>query len=319
VVGAEVSGFHVQDIQFGASSATLVFDCEHGRPSSITMTVRRCTADDTSTAESALTGSAAVETNPNTTISAAAGASESDPTALTLTSATGASIDRTYLLTDDDTGVSEFLTIRSLNGSAAKATRPLKNNYTAGATFVSCRATQAFDTTWIASVNNLSSGHDANPTWRATIVATSGGVVRTYLRYFDLTRYPARHGVTPVDMDERFPGWLDDLPPDYQADQGRALIERAFRVFRADLYQDNKADQVLRNGEGVAELVMTRAMLLRLEDNALRGADNERALKVAKDVYTQRFNSLIRSPTMPVDLGGGGATQPIRRKSVWVL
>ena len=315
-----MTSFHTQDIQFGASSASLIFDCEHGRPSSLTMTVRRCDAGDTSDAESALTGSASVETNPNTTIATAAvGPAQSDPTAMVVSSATGFTLDRTYLISDDDTGVSEFFTVRAANGTAIKATRPLRNDYSVGATVVSCRATQAFDTTWLADVNNLSPGTDSNPTWRATIVATAGGVSRTYLRYFDLTRYPARHGVTGVDMDERFPGWLDGLPPDNQVDQGRVLLERAFRVLRADLIQDGKADQAMRNGEAVGELVMCRAMLLRVEDDALRGADNERAVATATKVYTQRYNSLIRSSAMPMDTSGSGASQPNRRRPVFVL
>lgn len=311
-----MSSFTTQDITFGASSATLIFDCEDGRPSAVTMTVRRCDASDTSDAESALTGSATVETNPNTTTTAAI--TQADPTAIALTAATGVTLGRTFRITDDDTGVFEDVTIRSLSGLNAKSTRPLRNDYTAGAAFVSCRATQAFDTTWLADTGNLSPGYDANPTWRVTVVATIGGEARTYLRYFDLVRYPARHGVLPTDVDDRFPGWLDNLPPDYQADQGRALIDRAFRAVRMDLYQDNKADQAMRNGEGIAELVITRAMLLKIDDDVLRGAevDPER-MKRAADIYAQRYNSLIRSPVMPMDETGGGNAQPIRPLPLW--
>jgi hypothetical protein len=317
VEDAEVSWYLTQDITFAASSASLVFDCPDGRPSAVTFTVRQATADDTSTAETALTGSASVETNPNTTITAAAGASQPDPTALTLNSGTGVAIGRTCRITDDDTGVYEDFTFRSVNGTAAKTTRPLKNDYTASATVVSTRATQAFDTTWLADIGNLSPGDDPNPKYRVHVSATVGGVAQVYAVYFDLVRYPARHGVLPTHVDERFPGWLDTLPPDYQADQGRMLIERAWRQLRMDLYQDRRADQAMRNAEAIAELVMTRAMLLKIDDDILRGADvDERRLTRAQDFYKQRYNSLIRSPVMPVDTSGGGSSAPARPRAL---
>lgn len=314
-----MTAFSTQDITFGDTAAVLVFESDKGRPSAVTFTVRSTSSDDTSDAESALTGSASIETNPNTTLSAVAGASESNPTALTLTSGTGVTIGRRYLLTEDSTGVSETVEVIGVNGTAVTLRHPLRNNYTAGAAFVSTRATQVFDSTWVADVGNLSPGYDPNPNWRAKVSYTVGGTVYTALVYFDLVRYPARHGVTPVDVDARFPGWLDSLPPDYQFDQGRALIDRSFRMVRMDLYQDGKADQAMRNGEAIAELVITRAMLLKLDDDVLRGADIDGARpERAQAVYAQRYNSLIRSPTMPMDESGGGGAVPIRPKPLWV-
>ena len=316
-----MTAFLTQDITFGGTAETLILDCELGRPSSVTsVTVWSTSAGDDSTSETATTGSAAVETNPETTITAIAGPSQAsnDPTALTLNSGTGVTIGRTYRLTDDDTGVYEDVTVKSVNGTAVKLTRPLKNDYSANATFVSCRATVSVDATWAAEKGNLSPGFDPNPTWRAKWVVVVGGVTYTLQRYFDLVRYPARHGVLPTHVDERFPGWLDTLPPDYQADQGRTLIERAWRQLRMDLYQDGKADQAMRNAEAIAELVMTRALLLKIDDDVFRGADvDAQRLERARDIYKQRYNSLIRSPIMPMDETGSGAAVPIRPKYAW--
>ena len=51
---------------------------------------------------------------------------------------------------------------------------------------------------------------------RVVVVA---GATQVYDRYFDLVRYPARHGVVPMDLERRFPGWLDGLPTDARKDQ----------------------------------------------------------------------------------------------------
>lgn len=314
-----MSTFTTQDIAFGLSGQAAVFDCEDGRPTSITsVTVYRGDVPDTGEAEAATTGSAAVETNPSTTITATAGAGESYPDRLTLTAATGVALGRTYRLTDDDTGVYEDVTVRSANGTAIVLTRPLRNTYTSASTFVSCRSSISISSTWAADLSNLSAGDDPNPAYRAVWIYVLGGVTSKAVRYLDLVRYPARHGVTPVDMDERFPGWLDSLPPDNQADQGRALIDRAFRSFRMALYKHRIADQAMRNAEAVAELVMSRAMLLKVDDDGLRGADVAERRALAKQVYDEKFSELVSSSVVAVDTGSGGDAKPVEYRP-WLV
>lgn len=305
----------------GASlSQTFILDCEDGRPTSITdVQVWPAGADDTSTEESATTGSASVESAPNTTISAAAGPAQSDPTALTLTSGSSVTIGRRYLLTEDGTGVHEMVEVASVSGTSVKLKHPLKNDYSAGSTFQSCRATIAVSTTWSSDKNNITPNWSPNPGYRVKWTVVINGQTAPYTRYADLVRYVANHGVIPLDVEQRFPGWLDTLPPDNQVDQGRDLIERAWSEVKFDLYGDGKADQALRNGEATAELVICRAMLLKIEDDILRGVggDAEREAK-AKQIYDRRYNQLIRSPVMPIDESGSGASQPVRRKAAWV-
>lgn len=304
-----------QELLYGTSTQYFVLDCEDGRPTSITsVEVWAVDQDDTTTAESATTGSAAIESTPNTTLSAVAGPNNSsDPTALTLTSGSGATIGRRYKLTDDDTGVWEFVELRAVNGTAVKTRHPLKNDYSAGATFQSCRSTIQVSTTWANDITNLSPLWTPNPGYRVKWTVVINGVTTVYTRYADLVRYVANHGVTPLDVDSRFPGWLDSLPPDNQVDQGRDLIERAWTAVKFDLYQDHKAEQALRNAEALAELVITRTMALKIEDDVLRGAPiDDVRLQRAADIYKQRYNSLIRSPIMPIDEAGGGASQPVK-------
>ena len=294
-----------QELTFGITGQSITFDCPDGRPSAIvSCAVYEADADDTSTAEAATTGSPAVATNPNTTLAVAAGVGDQS---ITVSSATGFVADGRYLLTAS-AGTREEFEVASISASVLTLRHPLINAFASGSTVATTRCTQAIDATWIADLNNISPGYGPNPRYRVRWVVTLGGVSQVYDRYLDVVRYPARHNVSPLDVDRRFPGWLDGLAIDYREDQGRSLIDRAWQALKADLYQDAKADQALRNSELVAELVITRAMLLRNEDAFLAGAIDAPRLEAARAVYAQRYNGAIRSPVAPVDMSGGGAS-----------
>ncbi|MBK7823416.1 MAG: hypothetical protein IPJ61_20735 [Tessaracoccus sp.] len=307
-----------QDIQFAVTGQSLILDCEDGRPASITdVQVWSTSADDTSTEEAATTGSAAVETNPNTTLSAAGG-SGVDPTSLTVTSATSIAVARVYRLAAAS-GLYEDVTIASVSGTTVTVKQPLINDYPSGSTLKSCRATIGIDATWVADLNNLSPTWTPNPAYRVRWTVVDGaGATQVYDRYFDLVRYAARHGVTPPMVEARWPGWLDGLPLDCRTDQGRSIIDRAFKALRFDLYGDNKADQAIRNAEAVAELTILRAQLLAIEDAATTGGgvDGNR-YENAKKVYDQRYQQFVRAPVIAVDTSGGGAAQPIAPTPLW--
>src|SRR5436190_5204308 len=86
------------DILYGVTGQSLVFDAPEGRPSSVTSsTVHENIAGDDEQAESATTGSASVETNPNTTFDAASGVDQTDPRKCFLAATTGITPGRTYL------------------------------------------------------------------------------------------------------------------------------------------------------------------------------------------------------------------------------
>lgn len=303
-----------QELTYGITGQSITFDCPDGRPSAIvSCAVYEADADDTSTAEAATTGSPAVATNPNTTLAVAAGVGDQS---ITVTSATGFAIDGRYLMTAA-IGHREEFEVAGINGATLTLRHPLINAFASGATVATTRCTQAVDATWIADLQNISPGYGPNPRYRVRWVVTLGGVSQVYDRYLDVVRYPARHNVSPLDVDRRFPGWLDGLPVDYREDQGRAIIDRAWQALKADLYQDGKADQALRNSELVAELVITRAMLLRNEDAFLAGAIDAPRLEAARALYAQRYNGAIRSPVAPVDTSGGGASTPNRPTPLW--
>ena len=304
-----------QELTYNVTGQSLVFDCPDGRPSAIvSCAVYEADADDTSTAETATTGSPAVATNPNTTLSAAAGIGDRS---ITVTLVTGFAVDGRYLLSAA-AGHREEIEVASITGSVLTLRHPLINAYLiTTSTVVTTRCTQTVDATWIANLSNISPALTPNPRYRVRWVVTLAGASQVYDRYLDVVRYPARHNVSPLDMERRYPGWLDGLPNDFREDQGRALIDRAWQALKADLYQDGKADQALRNSELVAELVVTRTMLCRNEDAFMAGGIDVARLEAARSLYAQRYAAVIRSPVAPVDTAGGGGSTPNRPTPLW--
>jgi hypothetical protein len=63
----------------------------------------------------------------------------------------------------------------------------------------------------------------------------------------------------------------------------------------------------------LAELVISRAPLLAVEDAALAGADiNAARYDIASKVYRQRYDQLVRTPVLAMDPTGAGSAVPVR-------
>lgn len=298
-----------QEILYGVTGQSLVFDAPEGRPSSVTsVTVYEADADDSSTAESATTGSAAVETNPNTTFDAASGAGQSDPTKCNVAATTGFVRGRSYLAANA-TGDREWVPVVAIASADYVLSRvPLQNAYTASDALQGTRMSISLDSTWVANSDNLSSEESTFARYRVVWVYTVDSVVRRQQTYFDLVRYSAQHHVTGPDVDARFPGWIESLPTDYRREQGQALIEQAFRAVRMDLLADGKAARWLRNADVLDELVAYRARMMASESVMLIGGGTLDAVEVARSAYRQRYDQLVREPHIPLSVGSGGAT-----------
>jgi len=287
----------VQEILHGISGQTLILDAPEGRPSSVTScTVFESTNDDDGPTEVAI-GSPAIETNPDTTSTAAAGTDETDPSIIALTAVTGiaAGARRTFLLASA-VGDSEWVEPIGVNGLTVRLRHPLLNEYASGSTFKSTRITATVDPTWVADESNLSNEADLEPRYRVSWVYVVGGVTVRRQTSFDLVRYTAQHHVTPIDVDNRFPGWLDRLPTDYRREQGRPLIEQAWRAVKMDLRADGKLARWVRNLDVVTELVITRANLVELEMATLHGTTSAGSLEAAQKIYRQRYEQIVREP-----------------------
>jgi hypothetical protein len=284
-----------QDIIFGLASQTLWLDAPEGRPSSITsVAVYEASTGDTGTAESATTGAASVETNPNTTMDAAGGATETDPTLVPLTATTGATVGRRYLLTAVN-GFKEWVEVEAVSsGVSVKVRHPLQGEYASADTFASTRMSITVDSTWVADTSNLSSGGASSPRYRVRWVYVVSGV--TYVRdaYFDLVRYVGDHNVDPLDVDRLAPGWLDRLPVDYRDDQGRALIDDAYAAVKLDLAANDVNDAMVSDQAIVDELVRRKVVATSELTRFYASGDRQAQMEAARLDYSSTLDAFVR-------------------------
>ncbi len=311
-----------QELAFNVTGQSLFFDCPEGRPTSVTsFDVWAADADDTGAEEVATSGSPAIETNPDTTVDTASGVGNiSDRHRVNLAATTGIARGREYLLTST-LGESERVEVREISdGAYVRGRAPLMGSYDVGSTFQSTRITQALLAAWLQDQSNISAvwcADGQSPGYRARVVYVVDGVTCVHHLYFDLLRYPLQQLVTPLDVDRRFPGWINSLPIDYRTDQGATLLQTACDALAMDALGDSKELRAVRETRVLRELVCCRAVLCAAEANALAGSTRVEQLEAAQTIYTQRYNQLLREPKIPIDAGEGGAGSPARRAPLW--
>lgn len=303
-----------QEIVYSVTGQSFYYDPPEGRPSGTpTVAVHLSDVDDDGLLESATTGACSVD-SVNTTLGASATHGDDS---ITLTSATGVTVGRRYLLTTLG-GTREWIEVLALVGTAATLRRPLQNDHTTGSTFQGCRISIDVDSTWVASKNKLTNWDAGLAGYRLRWSYVVDSTTRIGASYADLTRYPLATLVTPLDVDAMSPGWIDRLPPDYQADQGAALVTEASQAVRMDAMADGHVLRLVRNTEVLRELVIKRAIWMATEHAAVAGAANTDARQVAKDAYDRRYAQLLREPHVAVDAGGGGGGSIPPRTPPWV-
>lgn len=300
-----------QDILFDVTGQSLYFDCPEGRPTSVTsVSIFPWDASDDHDSEWSATG--AVETNPNTTIDAASGYGQSDARILNVEATTGFAVDRSYLVTSAD-GAKEWFDVAEIDsGNSVTARHPLHNAYASADTVQSTRITATVDVDWVADEANLRDDAGPNPHYRVRWVYVVGGVTYVADTYFNLVRYAGRHGVLPQNVESLAAGWLDSLPTDHRANQGRTLIDDAHRAVKFDLHAVWTDDAMVAHTEIVDEL--TRYKMLELGEFAkiLAGGGDSTQYQVARDAYQRRFDSLSRitNKTPTRDSTGAASVKP---------
>jgi hypothetical protein len=299
----------VQDIAFDVASQTVTFDCPEGRPSSVTSaTVYRWDSSDDN-AESGVIGSPSVETNPNTTIDAASGYGQTDPRKLNVTATTGMEVGRTYLATTADGARDWFEAMEIDSGNYVIARHPLHNAYASADTVQSTRITATVDPTWVADDSNIIDA-GPNPAYRIRWVYVVSSKTYVADTYFSLVRYPGAHGVRPQDVELTHPGWLDRLPTDHRVDQGRRLIDEAYRAVKIDLHAVWTDDAMTANTEIIDELTRYRCIEAGELARLLAGGGSSEAYAAARLAYQSRFDSLSRiTNKIPIRNADGAAAE----------
>lgn len=299
-----------QDILYGVTGQTVYHDCAEGRPSSVTsVTVYSADVGDDSEDEGAV-GAGSVETGPSTTIDAASGFGQSDPRVLYVAATTNAAIDRRYLVTAAD-GQREWFDVEEIDsGNSITAKHPLFNTYASADTVQSTRIQATVDSTWVADSGNVSEG--SNPGYRVRWVYVVGGVTYVADTYFNLVRYAGKHGVRPQDVDLAFPGWLDRLPTDHREDQGRKLIDEAYRQVKIDLAAVDVDDASVANAEIVDELTRWKALAVAEMARFMTNGQSDAAYAAAKAAYQERLDSFVRlTNKVPVRDASGAASPAV--------
>lgn len=305
----------VQDILFGVTSQTVYHDAPEGRPSSVTsVQVRPWNIGDAQTAESAV-GSGSVESGPSTTTDASAGYDQSDPRNIPVAATTGATKDRVYLITHATTGLREWFECESIKtNDYLTAKHPLHNAYASGAAVESTRIQATVDSTWVADTSNLLAPADVagNPMYRVRWVYVVNTVSYVADTYFNLVRYASRHGVLPQDVEAMMPGWLDMLPTDHRIDQGRRLIDDAYRAVRMDMHAIDLSASSIAESEVIDELTRYKAVVLGERSRYLSRGDDVTRVQEAERWYSTRMDSLVRVVSrVPVRDSTGAATPTI--------
>lgn len=273
------------DVIFGVSGQTLRHLVRAGRPSAATYAVfAEDAGDDDDTPE--WSGTATID-SVDTTIGQAAGVGQTNPATIVLTSATGVSVGRRYLISQ--AGVREWVYLVGLSGSTATASAPLQNAYGAGASFQGTEISATVDATWVADTDHLSDPSLPEPDYRVRWTVTVGGETRVYYTFFDLVRGAVGHNVTMHDVEARLWGSLDDLPIDHRADGGARIIDAAWADVQVELAAQGFNDAALRDAAVVDQLVLHRVRVLFCQNGySPRSLPPDVALQAAIADY-QRF------------------------------
>lgn len=300
-----------QDILFNITGQTVFFDALEGRPSSVTsVDVFRDQDGDDATAQFSPTGT--VETNPNTTIDAASGAGQSDPTKLAVAATTGFARNRRFLVTSAANGELEWFECeRIVSADAVYARSPLLNAYVTSDTVQSTRITFTVNATWVADESKISTPQRVQPEYRIRWKYVVGGVTYVATTYCDLIRIPFRHSVIGPDVAAYSAGWYDRLPVDDRRNGGERVITESARQVKEDLRMRGIADYAQRNSEFLNGLVVRKAVFVGAHTNYLHGAVDPAFMARAEADYYNFFEKLIRETTTQVTEGGAAGKTPV--------
>jgi len=174
----------------------------------------------------------------------------------------------------------------------------------------STRIQATIDSTWVADETNLTTDDvGANPGYRVRWQYVVGGVSYVADTYFSLVRYAARHGVRPQDIESELPGWLDTLPTDHRNDQGRRLIDNAYRKVKVDLHTIDLKAADIAESDVIDELVILKTLDLGEWAKLYSGSGSADLAQLSTKKYSERLDAIMRVVSrVPVRDSTGAAT-----------
>lgn len=304
-----------QDIVFGLTGQSLLWDCPEGRPTTVdSVGVFRMDMPDDGAAEVATTGAAAID-SVNTTVSGNSGDGQTYPRRLWVTSTSGFVVGRQYKVTSAS-GLSEWIDIvEVVSGSYVTARYPLANAYVAADVVVGTRVTQGVLDSWAADKGKVSGGTSTIPGYRVRWAYTAGGVKYVHDQPFDLVRYAGGHTLTAVDVDREFPGLKGMLPTYHRADDALGLLDQAYEKLRWDLVAGDIQDSSVRDQDALNRATMLCLGVLLARSRVMQGADTG-LLVMAKEDYQSFLTDVFRigaKVAMEEDSTGAGVKTELPR------
>lgn len=284
-----------QDVIFDVEGQVVYHDATDGIPASVTsVEVFSWDASDDSDSESALDSPSTEVTYPFISLTAAAGPSQANPRLVTVGSTTGLVVGRVFVIRSSS-GLQESVEIESIpSATTFTARHPLHNDFSTDAAIYSLRIQATIDPSWVADDGNLVDA-GANPHYRVRwVYSLLSGETRVADSYFNLVRYPGTTGVQPQDIESLVPGWLDSLPTDHRASQGRTLIADAYREVRLDLHQVDTSASSLAEAEVIDDLVRYKTIELGEWAKFYKNSDDVSRADAATKRYTARLDALVR-------------------------
>jgi len=301
---------------FNTTGAVLDWIAPEGVPSAVTSVTVRLTANGSdSTAEAATTGAASIDATPSTTFNADSGQGEQDATRLALASIAGIEVGGEYLVTNS-LGESEQVEITGVvsGGTVAYARHALRNSYAIGDSLQTTRLSIALSDSWLADTANISDDTDPNPYYRVRWEYVVGGQTFVHADYFDVVRFEAKHDVTPLDIDNESPGWIDSLPMEYTEDRGKALIEAAYGNLEFDLFRRGIPSEMMRNRDVVNRLTILRT-ILNSSKNRAKATGDTIGYEIDRDEYNASLDGLVPLTDIATDTSGAATSK--KAMSLW--
>lgn len=275
------------ELIWGVTGQTLSTRFKLGRPTSAMFSAFRSYMNDDAVAEFSGT---ATQDSVNTTLSASAGPSQSDPQNIPLTSTTGIVTGVKYLLSLNS--VQQWIEPVEVGSNYVRNRYPLQADYTSAATFQGAQLTAAVPDSWAADRSKISDLSDTYQDFRMKWTVVYGGSTYVVYTYFDLVRQPSNHHVEMDDINARVPGLEDSLPTEYRVEDGRPLIDAAWTHVRAHLLAINIDPAALRNNEAMDEAVILAALMILAEGGwAPPGIDKAFFIQIKREDYNRFFET----------------------------
>jgi len=319
-----IAGRAGQTIDFYPPSAEVIAD---GAPTSAA-TYRVFKGDASNDDAPEIASSSATLDTVSTTISAAAGYSQTNRRSITLTSGTGVVVGRRYVLTNAS-GQREIVIPSAVNGTAVTAEEPLAFDYATNATFIGLRHVFTLSSANVGTdkinVWGISPNLDApastttrSPPYRVEWqYSTAGGVPRTSWTTYDVCRQPFKILLSLADVKPLLPDIIWEEWTQQRGQDFEPQIEEASQMVHLDLVAAGFDPDAIRDpftltqlGKAAFLVVVARAGIPMPNDQTV--ADVERRYST---LFEKHVGTTLRAW---LDTGTTGAITPEPARQMWL-